>query len=805
MADVLAFWAAALVIAALALPLTFWLFARFPDAGAGLSFGLGMVLVAYGYFLLRVLRVLPPGRAGFLLAIALFALVALALAGRDRRFLPMLRRRLPEVGLAAGVFTVFFFGYIGFRAYMPDIAHTEQPMDLLYVNAVLASAEYPPQDPWLAGERVSYYYGGYLQAGVLTATAGVSSSVGYNLALAAVFASSAAAAASLCAALARWLLRPRALAWSLAAAAGGVLLLLFAGSLIGPFELAAAHGAAPRGVFEAFGVEGLVPCGTGAAAADCVGSVAPPSGSWYPDEFWFWWRGSRVIPGTITEFPAFSFLLGDLHPHVMAIPGVLLTLAISAALWRGRGALSWRSHGRRPVVLVVLALVFGGLAFVNAWDVITFSAALGTAVAARNLRSLRFPAAAAATASYLLPVAALGAVAYAPWYADFSSQASGLYAYVGEGTRPEHAFLQFGLPLLAALPIAGWALRRRLEGALPRIAGLVLWVPLLPLFAWILLAALRGDLDAGVDARGSAGWATLTGYGLAVWVLSSAFVLLALRRHPAALVAGLAALGALLLYGSELLLIRDVFFGGSPRLNTVFKLSYQAWILLSVAGSVALAAALRQAAAQPRPVLIAGGLTVAVFLGAGLVYIVTAVPNRTDGFDNPTAIDGLAYVAREDPGEFALIRWLGEAVPPDAVIVEATGRVWRRGADLQPEIVSSRIDYSDASRVSARTGLQTPIGWSGHEVQWRGSSDATHAEIGRRQDLVDRVYTAPGESEALAALDELGAGYVVVGRVERSRYVGDLMPPFAEFLDLAFEDGETRVYRIPIFEVVDTS
>jgi len=801
-ADVLAFWAAALVIAALALPLAFRLFSRFPDGGAGLSFGLGMVLVAYGYFLLRVLRVLPPGRAGFLLAIALFALAALALACRDRRFLPSIRRRLPEVGLAAGLFTVFFFGYIGFRAYTPDIAHTEQPMDLLYVNAVLASAEYPPQDPWLAGERVSYYYGGYLQAGVLTATAGVSSSVGYNLALAAVFASSAAAIASLCAALARWFLRPRTAAWTLLAAGGGVVLLLFAGSLSGPFELAAAHGAAPRGVFEAFGVEGLVPCSAG-ESVNC--SLASASSTWYPDEFWFWWRGSRVIPGTITEFPAFSFLLGDLHPHVMAIPGVLLTLAISAALWRGRGALSWRSHVQQPVVLVVLALVFGGLAFVNIWDVITFSAALGVAVGVRNLRSLRYPAAAAATASYLLPAAALAAVAYAPWYADFSSQASGLYAYVGEGTRPQHAFLQFGLPLLAALPIAGWALTRRLGGSLPRIAGLALWVPLIPLFAWIFLAAVRGDLDAGVDARGGAGWATLTGYGLAVWVLSGAFVLLALRGHPAALVAGLAALGALLLYGSELLLIRDVFFGGSPRLNTVFKLSYQAWILLSVSGSVALVAALRRAAAQPRPVLIAAGLTVTVFLGAGLVYIVTAVPNRTGGFDNPTAIDGLAYVAREDPGEFALVRWLGAEVERDAVIVEATGRVWRRGDDLQPEIVSSRIDYSDASRVSARSGRQTPIGWSGHEVQWRGSSDATHAEIGRRQDLVDRVYTAPGGAEALAALDALGAGYVVVGRVERSRYVGDLMPPFEEFLDLAFEDGETRVYRIPTFEVVETS
>src|SRR5690606_35664924 len=110
------------------------------------------------------------------------------------------------------------------------------------------------------------------------------------------------------------------------------------------------------------------------------GPLNPRTTEWYPTEYWFWWEGSRVIPGTITEFPFFSFLLGDLHPHVMSLPLVLLATGFAAATWRGRGQLTWRRLRTEPAPAALLAIVFGGLAFQNTWDVITFSTLLGVAV-----------------------------------------------------------------------------------------------------------------------------------------------------------------------------------------------------------------------------------------------------------------------------------------------------------------------------------------------------------------------------------------------------------------------------------------
>ena len=274
--------------------------------------------------------------------------------------------------------------------------------------------------------------------------------------------------------------------------------------------------------------------------------------------------------------------------------------------------------------------------------------------------------------------------------------------------------------------------------------------------------------------------------------------MLARRRHPAAFIAGLAAFGILILYGVELFFIGDNYLNYLPRFNTFYKVSVQARIVLSVVAAVASVTALRAASPRVRPLLLA---SLGALLAASLVYAVIAVPNRADGFARNRGFD---YVARADPSAHALVRWLAGNAAGDAVIVEATGRRWERGGDGLPRLADRqpRIEYGPVNRVSVNTGLQAPVGWPGHQLQWRGAR--VRPEIARRQDLVDRVYTAPGAEEALAALRELGATYLVVGSLERERYAGGLMPPFEAFLDTVFAQGDARVHRVPVAELAVT-
>ncbi len=805
MEAVLAAWLAAMLLGAVGLPFAVSLFRRFPDAGAGFAVPLGLLFVSLPYFLLRVADLLPPGRGGFLLAAALMAAVAARVARRLRLRPGESRRIAAGAMVALGLFTGAFLVYTAFRSYNADITGTEQPMDLLFLNAAMVAPEYPPHDPWLAGEPVSYYYFGYLQVGLLASIAGVPASTAYNLGLAATFASVASSLVSLSWALARWALPSPSRRFAAAAPAVALALVLFVGSLSAVFEWAAAHEHYSEPLYRAFGVENLLPCAPGQSGDCYAGPPGQRTSAWYPTEYWFWWRGSRVIPGTITEFPFFSFLLGDLHPHVMALPLMTLAAAFTAALWRARGILSWRAALRSPWQPAAAAILFGGVAFQNTWDVVTFSALLSLAAVARNWRVQPPARAILAAAGWLVPGGILAMALYAPWWLTFSSQASGLYAYIGEGTRPAHAFLQFGVPLaFASLGLLTfWPGARRL-GPPATIAG---WAAVFPFITWVVLAAMRGDLSTAAGNRGTAGWVTLVLYGALTWGLAALALALVARRSGAAPAAGLGAAGVLLLYGAELLLVRDVFYGSVPRLNTVFKLSYQAWLLLGISGSVGAAALLARTLPQGLPSSPARSLArltvpvAAALLAAGLVYPLLAAFNRTDGFARPTAIDGLAWLRTADPGEYDLVRWVQDHVPPGAVLVEASGRRWVLGPDGTRRLADAGVDYTDAGRIASRTGRQVPIGWYFHEIQWRGDSPANRERFLARQEAVDLVYQSSSPGAVVETMRGFGAEYLVVGSVELSRYPGPF-PDFDAFLDRVFETGRYRIYRLPHYEPV---
>jgi uncharacterized membrane protein len=333
------------------------------------------------------------------------------------------------------------------------------------------------------------------------------------------------------------------------------------------------------------------------------------------------------------------------------------------------------------------------------------------------------------------------------------------------------------------------------------------WLAVLPFVAWVGFAAARGDLGEAAANRGTGAWVTLALLGVLTWVLATWTSALAARGSAAAPPVALGAVGVLLLYGAELFFIRDVFFGSVPRLNTVFKLSYQAWLVLGVSGGVAAAAIVARALGgrgeDPRRVGVArvAAAPAAVLLAAALIYPLLAAFNRTEGFSRPTAIDGLAWVRAADADEYALTQWVAGEVPPGAVVLEATGRRWARDAAGKFTMVDAGVDYTDAGRIAARTGRQAPIGWYFHEIQWRGDTESNRAKFSARQDAVDAAYLATSPDRVLAAMRDLGADYLVLGAIEYTRYPGPF-PDYDAFLDRVFEAGRYRVYSLPLYEEV---
>src|SRR5690606_13346221 len=188
----------------------------------------------------------------------------------------------------------------------------------------------------------------------------------------------------------------------------------------------------------------------------------------------------------------------------------------------------------------------------------------------------------------------------------------------------------------------------------------------------------------------------------------------------------------LLVFGAEFFFVTDVF---GSRMNTVFKLYYQAWLLLGIAAAAGAWWLYDVLAREPeRPMQFMRGVWagVAALLVAGaLLYPLGATLSRTDGLaGDDRTLDGLAYLADSPLAiELGIVRWLRNNADRNDVLVEAIGG-----------------QYSSAGRVSAWTGVPAVLGWPGHERQWGRPDDV----LEERRAAVDAAYTTPSLEEALA-------------------------------------------------------
>jgi len=240
------------------------------------------------------------------------------------------------------------------------------------------------------------------------------------------------------------------------------------------------------------------------------------------------------------------------------------------------------------------------------------------------------------------------------------------------------------------------------------------------------------------------------------------------RQALSEITAGLLlAVGFLIIAGTEILFIRDSF---GTRMNTVFKFHYNAWVLLALGCALALVGLIGQRGIRRAAALI---VSAAVILLGG-IYPLGATLTKTNHFLGAATLDGSSFARRQYENDLIAIDWLRGTGQPRSSIVEAVGG-----------------DYTDFGRVSTFSGMPTPIGWIGHELQWRGPSE----EFQRRERLVQDLYQARDGDQAQRTLDLLGASHVFVGRLEREKYGADTADRLRAWLPVVFQRGDALVLQ----------
>ena len=850
--SVFTWWLAIQVLGLAVWPLAARWLRWLPDRGYMLAKPIGLLFVSYGLWLLATLGVIQNSTGGLIAVLIGLAAISVVVYRRyhatagSAHLRSWLRDHRMLVIAYETLFVIALIGWAVFRANNPDLGSTEKPMEFAFFNAINRSVQFPPHDPWLSGYAIAYYYFGYVMMSVMHKLTGVTAGTAYALSNAFWFALSAASAFGVVANLVLVADRSRQSS-SLAQAAHsstplrsaqtaavifgviGAIMLVLMGNFEASLEVARVSDVASPQFFQQLDILDL----------NQPYTAPQPGQPRWPPRFWWWWRASRVVhdypPNTVSpqlarvtnlspapndtsqelidEFPQFSFLLGDMHPHVLALPFALLMMALALNLYIGAASgevtsLWWMREGGSAPLWPLYALAVGGLSFLNTWDFPIYAFVLISALALCPWRAGRFNF--LESVSDLVALGVTGAVLYLPFYRGFTSQAAGIAPNLYNGTRFGQFFVMFG-PFLIIGAMLGVALivsaarDKRLRwptfigGALGGGVGLI--VALTVVMAIVSLVIMRvskaaNDLvqskindmaQAGISvsdhlaARLADPWVPMIlGISLAAILL----VWRARRETPENRSVGerpdrgvvdfallLYAVGLLLAFGVEFAFIIDGF---GTRMNTVFKFYYQAWALWSVASTFALYYLTHEADLK-RVTRIGVGVVAAVVVFLGLLYPLLGIPDKVENV-TPT-LDALEYNGQFVPDEYAAARWFNDTITGTPVILEAPGE-----------------EYNPAtSRMSTWTGLPTVVGWPVHEWQWRGNYDIQ----GPRVEEVKQVYSTSDMAAALATLKKYDVRYVIVGPNERRQFLPAALAKFDRNLTVAFQQGEVTVYEVP--------
>ena len=673
----LKWWLMVLILGLGYYPLGAVLFSSLRDRGYIFSKVLGIGLAGFLTWVLVVC-----GAAKFTSG-AVIAVTAVSMALCWILYIKKAEKKTLDLDLVLGeelIFLAFFLLWTYFAGFRPEAKGTEKFMDYGFMAAMTRSDTLPARDLWYSAGNMNYYYGGQYYAVFLTKLSFTRIQETYNLMRTLVAAFAFVLPFNLVFHMIREIPRKVKAVPGWIAALGGLL----AGAAV---SLAGNMHYVLYGLF---------------------GDVFKLSGYedyWFPNSTRYIGHNPLTDDQCIHEFPSYSFVLGDLHAHVVNVMFVLLTVGILYAWMKGirereeeGQVFSVKKLLLEPAV-IACGVLTGIFHWTNYWDFVIYTTAALICIFFTAMYRYRGQAKAVAAATVLqtAEVFVLGTLAALPFTSSFETMVSGI------ALSKYHTVL-YQFLILWGLPFA-----------------LVLILLLAVLIKY--LRAYRGPGRFREFFRRVS--------------LSDTF----------ALILGICGIGLVLI--PELIYVRDIYENGYARSNTMFKLTYQAFILFGMAMAYAIVRLLLWKGRKLARTLGAAGLAMVLLTCGYFGYSVKCWFGNVLDVSGYRCLDATAYLENVYPEDAAAIRWLNENVEGNPVVLEANGD-----------------SYSDYCRVSAMTGLPTVLGWSVHEGLWRGDT----ADLNEKSAEIQTIYTS-GDREAVEELlEKYEVEYIFVGSCEREKY-----------------------------------
>lgn len=735
----------------LCLPVVKPVFASLPDAGLAAGRILFLALLALVLYWAASCRVVSLSYEPYFFWITpLLGLWPLRTRAARAEFKIWLRENRRALLFSDAVFAVSFGFFALVRARHPELNDLEKLMDIALLSSLARTEWLPVENPWFSGSALTNYYhfGPFIGALPVRAFA-TPLPIAYNL-VQPVF----------CALFLSVL-------WALGAALSGsrwrgVVVVIFV-ALLGHFEpvrqwknpLPYADINLAR--LDWWSTSRILPDVEPTKMPD--GKEIPPS----PLEYGRLWKELPKAPWTtnidhkwfaISEYPAFTLFVGDLHAHFYALPLSALLFCLCFSLFGARERRRWQ-------LLILIGLVLGVFAMTNTWDVPLYALlALSCALFGALPQARRRPILLAQSWIFLplVPWAAF------PYLLHFKPQVSGVEFEIWPPA-----------PLPFVLLWGGW---------------LALW------FFYVLPYVPRENSD-----NRSAYWifATVVLVALGAVIPSTALVLCALALtiyaiflrkkrdwhvHQFLLLCGF--VGLLCVLVPQIGWVHGFFAGALRHQDTVFKFGLQGWLMLALAGSAGVLRLIGETAKPQRYwrfAILAVCAIIPALCSLSVLWTraVRDAPRDASGHFL-LSLDGARWVPASDR---AALDWLQKASRPGDRVLEAVGQNEQGGIGG---------DFGSTGRVSALTGLSTPLGWPQHVWMW----GEDYGKTARRWETVRRIYEWPKDGSASEELRALNVQWVFIGSEERRLFPSAGLRRLQAALTPVYSNDETVVLKADV-------
>lgn len=610
------------------------------------------------------------------------------------------------------VFLAVFLLWTYFAGFHPAAYGTEKFMDYGFMMAMMRSKTLPAADLWFSGKTINYYYGGQYFAVFLTKLTATQVTETYHLMRTMVAGFSFALPFVL---VRQMLLDYRQKVSGSAAVLGGIL---------------AGAGVSLAGNMHYVIIGKLLPF-----IRKIMGLPEGDYKYWFPNSTRYIGYYPAENDKTIHEFPSYSFVLGDLHAHVVNLMFVLAVICLIYAMVQKYRAdaeqkilriLSWKELLRESLLepyVILFSFFIGLFHWTNYWDFVIYFVMGGMGVIYCNYLKYfsavegkdRMRLTVCSSVIQAIWVFLLGSIFALPFTLQFDTMVSGI-ALAQNHSRPYQWWMIWGLQVIFTV-----------------------------IFFLCILWDYRREKESPADSDI---------YGV---------------------ILGISALGLILI--PEIVYVRDIYEKEYARSNTMFKLTYQAFLMFGLLmgyGFVRLWLGKKQ---WVRKVL-----TTAAFLcfAGCCCYFGTAVHSWFGNVLDRQGYQGLnatRFLETSFPEDAAAIHWLNDYVKDSPVVLEANGD-----------------SYSDYERVSAMTGLPTVLGWYVHEWLWRGDIP----EINERSANVETIYTSDNRELVESLLKQYEISYVFVGKQEREKYELLNEEMLQSLGTKVFEDSSSGTYILKI-------